>query len=228
MATVGQYGAQAVLSPTGALQPLTNILVLNVDGTNATVYTDITGASGGTGSPYNPALTDSRGNLTFYAAPGQYLLSMSGSVFATVYVPPPGSVSSSIAGLQSSYSTLLSDITTLQSDFTSVENSVQLYGVGGALIGTLPPLGTPVYKRQVGTSVQTTNSAGGGVVNFPFAFPSGVATIDISMGDNSIAAALVNIIEGQVSLTGFGFIVTVNGIGLNAGLVRVNWECVGF
>jgi hypothetical protein len=85
----GQYGAEAVLSSVGALLPNTAITVLNMDGTNAMLYTSLTSGTGGTSSPYNPVSTDALGNLLFYAVPGQYQLKIGGLIVATITVDLP-------------------------------------------------------------------------------------------------------------------------------------------
>lgn len=85
MAACGQYGAEVLLSSTGALLPNTAVTVLNYPGgTNATLFTSISGATSGP----NPVNTDTFANLTFFAAFGQYQLKVAGVIVATVTVEP--------------------------------------------------------------------------------------------------------------------------------------------
>lgn len=69
----GQYGPDAVVTLSGAPQPNAEVTVLNADGsTLATVYTDRTKGT----TAANPVVSDSAGNLRFFANPGQYVLSV--------------------------------------------------------------------------------------------------------------------------------------------------------
>jgi Pectate lyase superfamily protein len=96
---VGQYGSEALLDPTGHLLTSTAVTVLTVPGgVNAALYADLTGASGGTGSPFNPVTTTSAGNLTFFAPPGQYDLQVGGVTTARVIVTLTGASMGQVGG----------------------------------------------------------------------------------------------------------------------------------
>lgn len=67
----GQWGPDTLdRAGTGTPLPNTSVRVLNTDLTLATLYTDDTKAT----QASNPTTTDSLGNLTFFAAPGNYKL----------------------------------------------------------------------------------------------------------------------------------------------------------
>lgn len=80
----GQYGPEAVLGQTGTPYTGGPITVYDSDGTTAaTLYTDHTKAT----TAANPLNTDSYGNLTFFAAPGVYVLAFTiGGVATTLTV----------------------------------------------------------------------------------------------------------------------------------------------
>lgn len=69
----GQYGPDTVVSLTGAPQPSAEVTVYNSDGTTlATLYTDRSKNT----TAANPVVTDTAGNLQFFAAPDRYVLSV--------------------------------------------------------------------------------------------------------------------------------------------------------
>lgn len=79
----GRYGPEPCLTPTGALLKDTAVTVYQSDGTTpATLYTTRTKSA----TAANPVDTDSRGNLTFYADPGDYVLDIDGST-VSITVP---------------------------------------------------------------------------------------------------------------------------------------------
>lgn len=71
----GQWGSEAIIkagsSGGASILPLTQVYVRNIDLSLADLWTDRTK----TVAAANPALTDTDGNLTFYADPGPYLVS---------------------------------------------------------------------------------------------------------------------------------------------------------
>lgn len=69
----GQFGPEAIVTLSGAPQPLAEVTVYEADGsTLATLYTDR--SKGDTAG--NPVVTDALGNLQFYAEPSRYVLSV--------------------------------------------------------------------------------------------------------------------------------------------------------
>lgn len=97
--TTGQYGDQELLSSTGALMPNTDVMVLHIDHSVATLYTTLAGTTGGTGAPYQPVKTDGDGNLLFFADPNQYLLEVDGTVIKEVSVSIPGAMIGVVGGI---------------------------------------------------------------------------------------------------------------------------------
>lgn len=96
MSAVGVYGPTLVFSgnvPSPIVLASTPVTVKNTDGSAATLYTDRTGTS----TTSNVIATDSQGNLTFYAAPGPYLIQYTNRIGAQsleVEVPPTASTDS--------------------------------------------------------------------------------------------------------------------------------------
>lgn len=81
----GQF-LDALLATPIALLPAQAVTVKKLDATNATLYTSRTKAT----TAANPATTDSSGNLSFFADPGQYNLSVTiGSTTTTTLVTVP-------------------------------------------------------------------------------------------------------------------------------------------
>ena len=136
MATVGQYGDEALLSAGGALLPSTAVTVLNMDNSVATLYTDITG---GTVGP-NPVNTGTTGNLRFFAPTGQYQLKVGGVIVAQVAIAVAtgttwsGGTVTGVSTVNADWSfgtgkTVVKVDTTLATDETAHINSV-LAGLG--------------------------------------------------------------------------------------------------
>lgn len=96
MSAVGVYGPTLIFSgnvPSPIVLASTPVTVKNTDGSAATLYTDRTGTS----TTSNITATDSQGNLTFYAAPGPYLIEYTNRIGAQsleVEVPPTASTDS--------------------------------------------------------------------------------------------------------------------------------------
>lgn len=82
----GQYGPEPAFSPFGrALVNTPYTVTVPTTGAMATIYTDRTRATVGP----NPTATDSEGNITFFAQPGQYVITLAGtSVTVSVYADP--------------------------------------------------------------------------------------------------------------------------------------------
>jgi hypothetical protein len=99
MAVVGMFGAEAMLSSTGVPLSSVPVTILTVPGgANATCYADLTGSTGGTGPPYNPVMTSTTGDLTFYAVPAQYDLVIGGSTVARVIINVTGQSVGTVGG----------------------------------------------------------------------------------------------------------------------------------
>lgn len=93
----GQFGPDAIVTISGAPQPAAEVTVYNSDGiTAATLYTDRTKAT----TAANPVVTDSAGNLLFYAEPGRYVLSVAVAVtvrqFNITVSPDPAELSTDL------------------------------------------------------------------------------------------------------------------------------------
>lgn len=82
----GQYGPEPAFNPFGrALENTPFTVTIPTTGVLATLYTDRTKAS----TTPNPTATDAFGNITFFAAPGQYIVTLNGtSVEVSVYPDP--------------------------------------------------------------------------------------------------------------------------------------------
>ena len=114
------------------------------------------------------------------------------------------------------------------SNLGDVGKNVGLFGVAGAVDGAPPAAGIVQWKIQAATTVVTTNSGGSAAVTFPVAFPNGVLTIVPGAGDSGVTGLAIQVIESQVSTTGFGFQATVgSNTQANAG-VRINWIAIGW
>lgn len=102
-------------------------------------------------------------------------------------------------------------------------NAGALFSATAAAVGSNTTPSMALF--QVGSNVVSTNGAGGGSVTFTTAFPTGVWTVVAQIGDNNIGAggSTINIIQAQVSLTGFGF--QTNQLSQT---IRVNWIALGF
>lgn len=96
------------------------------------------------------------------------------------------------------------------------------HGAAIVIASAVPP--TPgLFKFQAGTSVQFTNSAGGGGLTFPTPFPGGVLSVLATEGDNT-APGVLAILNAQVSQSGFGFQYQQTGVNI----VRTNWLAIGW
>lgn len=111
----------------------------------------------------------------------------------------------------------------------SLFSHFRAFGFAGSLAGSAGTTANP-WKVQFGTQVVVTNSAGGFAITFPGAFPSGLITVLVSMGDNSVANATVEPIQSQCTLTGLGgqAFTGSTGVGLNVVSIRINWIAIGW
>lgn len=99
---------------------------------------------------------------------------------------------------------------------------IDLFGVTSAVAGSVPTAGTGQFYMQSGTSVTTTNGAGGGAVSFPTAFPNGILSVVICDGDGNPLRSC-SLINSQITASGFGFVSSVASVP-----VRINWIAIGF
>jgi hypothetical protein len=82
---------------------------------------------------------------------------------------------------------------------------------------------------QSGSSIVTTNGAGGAVITFPVAFASTPATVQLTDGDVFTSGGIsFGLIFDQVGPSYFGFMIRdLAGTPLNARTVRVSWLALG-
>jgi hypothetical protein len=168
--TTGRWGAEALLSLAGVpLSSTTPITVLTLSSANATLFTDITGATGGTGPPYNPVYPDARGNVFFFAALGQYQLQVGGTVVATVIVNSPTTVPALHGGSHGN----------LGGDTITGYLHASTHGIGAAdpLVGFAPS--STNFRAKAIATIPVGVSAGGAVVwntasyDYAFGFTGG-------------------------------------------------------
>ncbi len=109
--------------------------------------------------------------------------------------------------------------------------NMKMIGVGSALVGGAPP--TPadefIWLTQEGTHVDTTNVAGHIVVVFPVSFPTGVLSIQYSIGDNPGVLTFTSIEYSTVTLAAFNVVMQDDaGLPIVGGTYRVNWRATGW
>lgn len=88
----GQYGPESIEYTDGGHAIGVPVKVLNLDGTEATLYRD----SDKTGTDANPVYTDDYGNLTFWATAGRYVISVEGMELEVVVQNDPREPGSAI------------------------------------------------------------------------------------------------------------------------------------
>jgi hypothetical protein len=125
----------------------------------------------------------------------------------------------------------------------SALQSVQLYGVGGTLVGGSPVAATSSFMIQSGSNIVTSDGAGYGRINFPVSFPNGLVTIILTNGDSSIDRGFTHVITLSVAgnpwnngtKDGFAYSVAVedsagtNRLYMVANLLhRCNWIAIGW
>lgn len=101
---------------------------------------------------------------------------------------------------------------------------IDMFAVDSTADGATPPAaGTGQFYIQSGTSVKTTNGAGGLSVTFPTAFPNGVLNVVVCDGDGN-PTRVVSLIGSQVSKTGFGAVYD----SLPSTPVRISYIAIGW
>jgi hypothetical protein len=103
---------------------------------------------------------------------------------------------------------------------------------GAGPFGTAPPAGTRKIIKQ-GTSVQTTNGAGGFAIPYhDGAFPNGISSFVVTPGDNASAFVFATPILGNCSLSAWnGIAYKINGTAINAivsSAIRANYVAIGW
>jgi hypothetical protein len=203
--SAGLYGPEAVLTTTGAPAPGASVTVYN-HGTvvAANLYTDQTKGAAAT----NPVLTDSFGNLVFYAVPGVYDLSFTVGGVPTVRAVEVSPWYSDVAAA--------ADLAGYTKQFGR-----------GALVGAMP--GSPVYVGQGGSPTLTVTGSNTVNVTFPAAFANALCGLVACAGDSSAGMTQVQILFSTVTLAGFSaWVGGPTGTGIaSTSLVRVNWEAQG-
>lgn len=83
--------------------------------------------------------------------------------------------------------------------------------------------------EQWGSTVVTTNSAGGFAITYPESFPNNVFTCLVTIGDNNLTPLIVQTINSQLSLSAAGGVAmnSTTGTGLNTQSVRLNYIVKG-
>ncbi len=116
-----------------------------------------------------------------------------------------------------------------QNDIAVLNTSVGLFDATPAAVGTLPARNAPNFLKIVGTSVVTTNGSAVATVVFPTSFPNGVVAVTACPGDTNLNLSQVIVIGPTITTTGFQVKCNDNlGVGINSGVVRINWEATGF
>lgn len=99
-----------------------------------------------------------------------------------------------------------------------------LFGAGSSHAGSPPATPNGQFYMQSGTIVAATNSAGGGSVTFPNAFPNGCLTVLVCEGNNTVTNEPTNLISVQVTATSFGF----QNVGAISTNIQVDYIAIGF
>lgn len=125
----------------------------------------------------------------------------------------------------------------------SALQSVQLFGVGGTLVGGNPVAATSSFMIQSGSSIVTADGAGYGRITFPTPFPNGLVTIMVQNGDSSVDRSFGHVVTLTVAGTpwntgtkdGFAYSVAVEDSAgthrtyMCAGMLhRCNWIAIGW
>ena len=90
------------------------------------------------------------------------------------------------------------------------QNSLQMFGIDGAISGTPPPLGSPSFLVQAGhTTALYTNSADiggpGAAWPWPNEFPNGLLAVAVTMGSGQWCTLLLAECNQSVLAIGYAF-----------------------
>ena len=90
------------------------------------------------------------------------------------------------------------------------QNSLQMFGIDGAISGTPPPLGSPSFLVQAGHTTQLyTNSASvggpGATWPWPHEFPNGLLAVAVMMGSGQWCTLLLAECNQSVLAIGYAF-----------------------
>src|SRR5438132_12693007 len=112
--------------------------------------------------------------------------------------------------------------------------NAQLFGAGGAIIGT-PPNMSGHFLFQAGTNIVITNPNGAFTINFPSHFPPRMLTVQMTMGDNVVGPSGVPDVTltclqpgmSTSAISGAAY-QSHTGVGLVSQQIRVGWFAVGW
>jgi hypothetical protein len=108
--------------------------------------------------------------------------------------------------------------------------NLELFNYGGALIGSTPPVASGDFLMQCGSVVNLTNGGGDATLTFPSAFPNGVITVILAIGDaNPNTNIKVILISPTVSVSGCSYNIrtTTTDSPVAGQNVRINWIAIG-
>jgi len=115
--------------------------------------------------------------------------------------------------------------------------SVPIFGVGNTLLGSTPSPGTQ-FLVQAGSTVNFSDGAGYGRINFPVPFPNGVLYVRADNGDASIDAARGTALlmptggpdwPNAVTLSSFVYSLEApSGARIGGQIHRANWIAIGW
>ncbi len=100
---------------------------------------------------------------------------------------------------------------------------INMFGVGGNILGTAPPRLTGQFYMQGGTAVVSYLSYSASI-GFPVAFPNGVLAVYVCYGDTVGSNTDINVIQSTVTTSSFG----IGNNVIASGGVSVNWIAIGF
>jgi hypothetical protein len=205
-AYAGLYGPQTILDQTSKEAANIDVTVYESNGsTVASLYTDQTMGT----AAANPAVTDTLGNLKFFAAPGEYVLAFSIGGVAT------------------------SQTVTVDPWFTDLTGqAVEAIGISGAWVGAAPSPSGPNYKIECGTFTAASDSNAHIILSFAEIFPNGVVMVIAQQGDiNLLDASLIPApsVSATTSAWTLYLVNTTTGVGIiNSSSIHINWIAIGF
>lgn len=117
------------------------------------------------------------------------------------------------------------------SNWVQPSGPIKVLGTLTGVAGAAPPNPdtSPIPFRVQGGTIVVTAAAGGVVVTYPTAFPTGVLTVVVTQGDSDAAVAQITLVYAAHSTSSFKVQFYAHGGGeLTSGARRINWIAIGF
>ncbi len=205
----------------------TNVIQPNAVASAANLV-QVTNAIAGSSPTIAPIGTDANINLTLKGKGTGSVLLPAGSVTGTEIAGSTVTSSNILAGTITGADIASGTISgaNIGSNTVTANNlvGVNMFGVGSPAFGTPPARLSGQFYIQAGQTAVALNASAGGIISFPDAFPNGVLTVLLGIGNNAVVC-YADVIGAQVSTTAFGLQASSN---VASDTIVFNWIAIGF